>query len=60
MEVGWKIKDEYNYILFYEVFLTFAVKANQKYSKDNSKVSTILHSNMFNAVVAFLLIWTVT
>ena len=28
------------YILLYEVFLTFAVEANQKYSTDNSKDSS--------------------
>ena len=59
MEVGWKSKDQL--ILLYEVFSTFAVLASQKlaYSTDNSKVSTFLYSNMFKAVVAFLLIWMV-
>ena len=46
-----------NIILLYEVFLTFPVEANQRYSTDNSKVTTFLHSIVFIAVVGFLLIW---
>ena len=39
-------------------FVELAVQTNQKYSRDNNKVSTFLHSHMFIALDCFLLIWT--
>ena len=49
------------YVLLYEVLLTFAVKANQKYKVQTiEKLTPFLHSNVFVAVVAIVFIWTIS
>ena len=53
-------KDEYIYVLLYEVLLTFAVQANQNQVQTIEKLAPFLHSNMFVAVVDIVLIWTVS
>ena len=41
------------YMLLCEDFVEFDVETNQNHSTDNSKVSTFLHSDVFNAFWSF-------
>ena len=47
------------YMLLCEDFVKFDVSTNQKCNRDNSKVSTFFHSDVFIAFGSFLLIWTI-
>ena len=58
MENGWKVRINICTALWSSH--NFCCLSQSEISTDNRKVSTFLHSNMLVAVVAFVLIWTVS
>ena len=55
MENGWEVAMNMSTALW--SFINFCRIGQSEISTDNRKVSTFLHSNMFVAVVRFVLIW---
>ena len=58
MEDGWKVR--MNICTALCSFVNFCCLSQSEVSTDNRKVSVFLHSNMFVAFVAIVLIWTVS